>query len=432
MTGFPFLTAYDPPGSSEGALDPLGLYLIAEHLASELVPAVRERMQRVRFLTAIAVGCLVVEGLEDDPRSRDASPYLVWEWLLVEAFIRTRRNSDEIWGTPGTLVTARAIDNQQYLDGRSYLKTARIFGFHGVYKRLAHHLGITNVNLGPGPAAEGVVDAWAKSVGYPDIKSARPLLDKWSRAVRSSLLAKPTPHTYTNFKGDDWENLASAFLPGQFIGAERNVLRELILSTTGKQLGALPTMWKLQNKFTNDDYREEDLHAAIASAAPEYGPLLKAIKAYESFVRSLQDAFDLLRAEASKEDCIGYPVTAIAADSDFKNTVSNLEAKFYSTYQELGNVSGPNLSLQNLFSERFTRFAQKMSPDLCASELCDHHEFIQKAKSQSGKRAWFDRIAQDRIYIRHAYRIDRKELQPDRYVHDYRGWPVRRFWEDLA
>jgi hypothetical protein len=47
---FPFLTSYDPPGTSEGTLDPLGLYQIADQLAMQLVPAVRERMQRIRFL----------------------------------------------------------------------------------------------------------------------------------------------------------------------------------------------------------------------------------------------------------------------------------------------------------------------------------------------------------------------------------------------
>src|SRR3990172_1401640 len=85
---FPFLTSYDPPGNSEGSLDPLGLYQIADQLAVQLVPAVRERMQRIRFLTAMAVGALVTEGLEDDPRQRDASPSLVWKCLVVEALIR--------------------------------------------------------------------------------------------------------------------------------------------------------------------------------------------------------------------------------------------------------------------------------------------------------------------------------------------------------
>lgn len=81
---FPFLTAYDSPGTSEGSLDPLGLYQIADQLAMQLVPAVRERMLRIRFLTAMAVGSLVIEDLDGDPSHRDATPYLVWEWLVVD------------------------------------------------------------------------------------------------------------------------------------------------------------------------------------------------------------------------------------------------------------------------------------------------------------------------------------------------------------
>lgn len=75
FTVFLFMMSYDPPGTSECALDPLGLYQIADQLAVQLVPAVREWMQRIRFLTAMAVGAMVTEDLEDDPRQRDASPY---------------------------------------------------------------------------------------------------------------------------------------------------------------------------------------------------------------------------------------------------------------------------------------------------------------------------------------------------------------------
>ena len=162
----PFLTSYDPPGTSEGSIDPLGLYRIADQLAVKLVPAVRERMQRIRFLTAMAVGALVTEGIEDDPILRDASPCLVWEWLIVESLIRKKGADPDIWGVPGTLVGSRAVNHQHgYLDARSYLKTPRIFGFNGVYKRLGIHLGLVDVHLGPGPNTEVLVDAWGPGAG---------------------------------------------------------------------------------------------------------------------------------------------------------------------------------------------------------------------------------------------------------------------------
>src|SRR5512135_2717530 len=99
-TTFPFLTTYDPPGTSEGALDPLGLYQIADQLAIQMVPAVRERMQRIRMLTAMTVGSMVTEELNENQRHRDASPYLVWEWLLVEALTRKMRDDPALWGVP--------------------------------------------------------------------------------------------------------------------------------------------------------------------------------------------------------------------------------------------------------------------------------------------------------------------------------------------
>ena len=79
MNNLPFLTVYDPPGSSEGSLDPLGLYLIADQLAMKLVPGVRERMLRVRFMTPMTVGALVTEGLTANPRHPETPPFLVWE-----------------------------------------------------------------------------------------------------------------------------------------------------------------------------------------------------------------------------------------------------------------------------------------------------------------------------------------------------------------
>ena len=108
-SSFPFLTTYDPPGTSEGSLDPLGLYRIADQLAVQLVPAVRERMQRIRFLTAMVVGSFVIEDLEGDPRHRDGAPYLVWEWLVVEALIREISDDASIRGVPGSGVTRTAL-----------------------------------------------------------------------------------------------------------------------------------------------------------------------------------------------------------------------------------------------------------------------------------------------------------------------------------
>ena len=430
-TTFPFLTAYDPPGTSEGTLDPLGLYQIADQLAIQLVPAVRERMQRIRFLTAMAVGAIVTEGLESDPRHRDASPQLVWEWLIVEALIREMSDDPTVRGVPGTLVASRALVQHGYLDARSYLKTPGIFGFHGVYKRLATRLGLLDIHLGPGPNADDLVDSWARGLGLRGLEGAKPLLSRWTEAVTRSLGEKP-PRTNAKWSKAAWNELAQAFAPAGCKIREKRCLRELLHVADERRLGALPSLWQLQPGFDNDGYTEELLHDRLEDEEPAYGPLLTAIRAYEAFARSLQDSFDVLKAEAARFDAQGFVVPQIASDADFKRSVKGLHDRFYAAQQALSEVSIAITSLQNLFGQRFEAFAEPKDAGACALALCCHHETVQRNKSADGKRPWFDRMAQDRIYIRHRYRELKRDTQPGRYLHDYRGNPIRRFYLDLT
>ena len=92
----------------------------------------------------------------------------------------------------------------------------------------------------------------------------------------------------------------------------------------------------------------------------------------------------------------------------------------------------PSLSSQHLFTDRFQGFAEPLDTGACARALCEHHLKIQQGKSADGKRPWFDRLDSDRIYIRHRYREARRDIAPDRYVHQYRGRPIGRFRADLS
>jgi hypothetical protein len=427
---FPFLTAYDPPGTNEGTLDPLGLYQIADQLAVQLVPAVRERMQRIRFLTAMAVGTLVTEGIEDDPGLRDASPYLVWEWLVVESLIRTMSDDASIWGVAGTLVAKRARERHGYLDARCYLKTPRIFGFNGIYKRLAIHLGLVSVHLEAGPNAETLVDAWARGLDYSSLRDAKPLLERWRAAVKRSLAERP-PRTKPGWTTEAWAELANAFGPSGCRTKERRCLQEMLHASDGRALGALPAIWQLQDRFTDEGFAEERLHDLLEKTRPDYAPLLQAIRSYESFARGLQDAFDVMLAVGACLDANGFDVRTIASDKDFTKSVADLDGQFVKVHRALGEVAVAGVSLQNLFGERFRTFAEPMDAAACAVSLCEHHEKVQRAKSADGKRPWFDRLGNHRIYVRHAFRAERRDIVPNQYVHDYRGRPIRRFRADL-
>lgn len=340
-------------------------------------------------------------------------------------------DNPELWGVPGTLLARRALDQHGYLDARSYLKTPRVFGFHGVYKRLATHLGIVNVHLKIGPNTESLVDSWARDLGLGGLEGAKPILSRWSKAVRLSLNEKP-PRTKVGWDSKAWAELAEAFAPSTCKTREKLHLREQLLAADERRLGALPAIWQLQAEFSNDGFQEEELHNRLELIAPDYSPLLAAIRAYEGFARSLQDAFDVLKAEAAGQDAQGFAVPQIARDADFRQSVESLHKQFETTYRALGEITSVSLSLQNLFAQRFKIFAEPMAAGDCAIALCHQHEAVQRAKSAEGKRPWFDRLGSDRIYIRHAYRNPRPEIQPGRYVHDYRGKPIRRFHFDLS
>jgi hypothetical protein len=428
----PFLTSYDPIGTGEGSLDPLGLYQIADQLAVQLVPAVRERMQRIRFLTAITLGSLVTEEIEDNPQNRDSSPSLVWEWLVVEAIVRACGDGDTPLGVPGTSVTRRALSQHGYLDARSYLKTPAVFGFNGVYKRLAVHLGLVDVHLRPGPNAEALLNAWVRGLDESVRSGYRSLLARWKTFVTRSTEAKP-PRTRSQvgWTGNDWEMLAAVLDPTKAKVVERRCIKELLLGPNGRAQGAFPAIWALQERIPDEAYVEEALHKTLGQQAPQFKPLLDAIKGYERFARGLKDAFDLLLANASSNDLRGFVITDVSRDTSFSKCVKGLDRHFGTAHGLLGEVGPIGSMMQHLFRERFGAFAEELDAGSCALTLCTHHEAIQRGKSATGKRAWFERTGPNQIYVRQDYRAEKPEPQPGRYVHSYRSGPIRRFWRDL-
>jgi hypothetical protein len=67
----PLLTEEDPKEFTEGTLDPVGLVAIAESLAEQLVPAVRERQDHPRYLTAIAASRALTSEFDDNRIAKD-------------------------------------------------------------------------------------------------------------------------------------------------------------------------------------------------------------------------------------------------------------------------------------------------------------------------------------------------------------------------
>jgi len=429
MISLPYLTSYDPPGSSEGTLDPLGLYMIADQLATRLVPAVRERMQRIRFLTPMTVGALVTEDLAPNDRHPNVLPYLVWEWLVVEAIVRSG-GAGELWGLPGSYVVRKAVDEYNYVDERSYLKTPRVFGFHGVYKRLAIRLGLVDSHLRfRSPHGEELVHEWSRDRGLGTFGSDHPLFQKWRRAVEVSLRESPVrSRTSPRWTKDEWKELADAFVPHRFRRREKKCFTRFLHATGEDQLGALPPIWNLLTKLDGQDFNERGFHRELRAVAPEFGVVLDGIGAYEAFCRNLTDAFDIVRAEGSRQDVKGFEVPSLGKDSEFHAIADRSHILYLDALQQISEVDP---LAESKLIDRFERVAEPLPMEQFALSVCEHHEAIQKDKSRDGKRPWFDRMGPNRIYVRQNYRVQRPGISPDVYVHEYRTNPIHRFYRDL-
>lgn len=146
----PVCSAFDPIAVSDVSIDPLGLALVYEKLADRMLPGMTVRMRRPRFLTVLAVGASICEEYGPEVVAADGvtPPYLVFEWWIVEAYVRANNLLSAGLQIPGfrKVSTARAAGRP--IDAAAYLKTASVFGFTGVFRRLARRAQvITEHNL---------------------------------------------------------------------------------------------------------------------------------------------------------------------------------------------------------------------------------------------------------------------------------------------
>ncbi len=421
---------YDPKVAGEGNLDPLGLGQIADRLAVELVPGIRERMSRPRFLTAMTVGAVVLEELEDDGATSGVAPFLVWEWLVLESFVRSEVDHPDLKSVSGIQMTRYAMRDHGYLDAASYLKTPGIFGFHGVYKRLAIRLGLLDGELRPGPTSQELLDVWAKTQGFGGFNETAELLNSWRRLIAKAL-NRESPSTKGLLTSISAAEIAQAFSPGRAPALERRKLRSLLAGEGLHELGAFRTLWDLLATQGSNELSEREIHTQLAKRAEKWAPLIRAVQAYETFARTLQDAFDSLRAEAGARYEVGLDPAEHGVGPTFGAQTRSLAVDYHRAEETLSGLHGALGSVFTTFHERFEPFATASTASL-PELLLLHHERIQDAKPPEGKRSWFDRLGNGRVFLRHPYRLDDDWApRPGEYLHPYRSNAIASFLRDL-
>ena len=304
------MTLPDPPVAGEGALDPLGLATTGERLADWILPGMTARMSRPRFLTAIAVSAEVCKGLQEVIAADDKTPtYLVFEWLVVEAFAHSKVDREEVARTPG-IGKARACVNASIpMSAGGYLKAPTVFGFHGVYRRLAQHVGIVDGHDLLGENGHLLLKTWEREQGLDGfLESAQEGLAaanrrQWLRSAVVDGLNKG--YTARGGAWQGWEFLTQHLSPAKVGKGEGQFLRRLLLDVKGDTRGEVFRLVENPENFAFAGAEETHEAALVRRLLPQasanLAPRFRAVIAYEEFCRLLEAGFDWLRWLSSRD-----------------------------------------------------------------------------------------------------------------------------------
>lgn len=420
----PFLSEADPEQAGEGSLDPLGLASLADRLADEIAPGVTARMSRIRFVTAIAVGAVATERLTDAVAADGVSPaYLAFEWHLVEALGRDRHlPSEATFGVPGIAKARSAVARDIHMDAASYLKVPKVFGFTGVYKRLAWAIGIVDDQLLLMPGGDRLVRVWEKEQGFQGFADRESgslggqLASNLERAVSSALA---TGKVTLPLSAHLWSKLVRTLRPDGAGPRERAIVWELLTDPDAPMRRELI----LGVRRLGLDAAEADVVRALQmDASPELRARLMAIDAYERVAELLTVSFETLRVVSTARGTAPVDPGSLAENRMLALAASELATALEDAERLLDPLGlGPALAEAMAACDGITKPAELVEG------LVTRHDQVQEAK---GKRPWFEQTTRGFV-VRPLYRTGVSREIDGSYVHPYRINAIRSFLSDL-
>lgn len=428
----PFLTLPDPLVTGEGALDPLGLAMISDRLADQILPGLRARMSRPRFLTAMAVSAAVCENLEDQLSADGITPaYLVFEWLVVEAFVR-EGNREETRGTPGTLKAQEVRDSGDSLSHRTYLKTPSVFGFHGVYKPLARDLGIVDDDLRLAEKGYELLKIWQTEQRLEGFLESA-LVTGQGRAFRQILRSAvedglAAGHTNRSSTWQGWFLLAKHLSPASVGAKEAACLARLLEDPASEPRGEVFRLLRSVSEFGDASEAQLANEFVLGKCSQDLSKRTKAIVAYESVCAILEEAFDWIRFLSTRSRERPIDARMFAAEARSSELARDLAARLGAAEQ--GLAVSP-LAVQQLFAQLAKAFAGVRDATDLFEAILARHDAVQKAKPPEGKRSWFERSPDGATFVRAPYRLADRPNSEHVWRRPYRILSVLSFLHDL-
>lgn len=431
----PFLSRFDPAETSEGSLDPLGLYALADALAVRLAPGVRERQSNPRFLTLALVG-MAARAKAGLP---DASPqglpsWLVYEWVVVDALVSEALetgNRDLAVGIPGRDKVMTTLQAKDELSPANYLKTPNVFGFHGIYRVLGVKSGLFDVTGRPGEAGFAVLRAWEEDQGLAGFVGGEGPGARFRQAL-ASVIATGLSKGTSRLRSQELKRWIREHLSHRVVGDRESMALWSALSGDAlrREYLDLLTSDEGQGAWERVAGDEAAMHVWMRDrASGSLRALLFAAAALERVFRLLTDAFDEIRNHLG--DVAGaVRIDELADGEAVQRAAHDGPAALAQATECLGAIDP---ELRNKAEAAFGWTSERHSPSEFVAAVVAHHERVQRSKPPNGKRSWFDTYGDGRIALRTAYVLREPfVLVPDRYVHPYRLGTLWSFAERLG
>ena len=426
-----YTTELDALTNGGGSLDPMGLYAIADRLATIMVPGVRERMSNLRYLTAAAVGADLCREINPQLGWQSGTqPYMAFEWHVVQGWIfQFQKDQEAIAGMPGIQKAQECFDRGLPLNASRYLKTAAVFGFHGVYRTLAQNLDIVddqNRLMGVGAELAEVIQLeYAKH--YPD--------RKWND--HRQLLVRAMGETLEKGEASrkwHWEihgRMAQLLRPHAITRAEQNILSQALLSEEHPHRLALLDFLRMNGAEAWVSTSNERLvYTELESQADaETAALIRAILNYEHLSRLLHDAFHSLLAVLEQGGRVKTSalVSLPAVQRAWRSVPAALHQALNACHE--AGVEPERQRLEKGFRE-FTKGFDTV--EAFVNELHRHHLDIQRSKGRNGKQPWV-RVSDDGHWVADIRgRAEAFEIDGLDFVHQYRCTPLFNFLKTLG
>jgi hypothetical protein len=234
-------------------------------------------------------------------------------------------------------------------------------------------------------------------------------------------------HSDRSVSWKGWELIATHLAPGRIGRQEAKQLRGLIVEGGNTRGEVFSLLEKGRSVYELPEKEIVRRHLIPKSSAVLRRRLVQ-IQSYESFCEVLETAFDWLRFLSAQAGARSIGTAEFEAVMEVRKSTEKLQPALERAAERLADAAP---DVQRSFDEIVRTFGECESPADLYYAILNRHSEVQKAKPPEGKREWFERGGDGKVFVRIPYRLDEAPVRHDWWRRPYRIAAALSFIRDL-